>query len=76
MKVKKLMFNWYQSGSVTESQGAIEDYTLHISGKHGVLEIVEDITPQGQYTYLVKLEDGSAYRIFNPNSVEYFKQKN
>lgn len=78
MKVKKITFNWYQCGSTADSDGAGEDWSRYVVGLEGVLEIIENEpnNPFEQWNYLVKMRDGSAIRIFNPNTVEYLKTEN
>lgn len=74
MKVKEVFYNWYQCGSTQDRDGAGESWSRITVGVESVVEIIEHL-PQGEgdkINYLVKYEDGSAFRIFNPNSVIYF----
>lgn len=77
MRVKKVRFNWFQSGSTVDSEGAGEDWDYVEVGKNGVIQIVENEPHNGQqkWNYLVILKDGGGSRIFNPNYVEYFKEQ-
>ncbi len=75
MKVKELIYNWFQCGSTQDRDGAGEDWTRLTVGVNGVKSI-EEHKAQGEgdkWNYLVEFEDGHFLRIFNPNSVEYFK---
>jgi len=77
MKVKSLQFNWHQVGSTIDRDGSGENYHRHEVGKNHVHEIVEyPPTMSGEvWNYKVFLEDGTIYRVFNPNFVEYFKEE-
>lgn len=68
MKVKKINYNWRQVGSITDRDGAGEDYSTFEVGQKGVIEIQEQ-----PLSYLIILED-SVVRVFNPNYVEYIKE--
>lgn len=73
MKVKKLIFNWLQVGSVERRDGAGEDYSYYEVGKGGVKSIVEHTT-NNVFSYTILVEENGelkTYRQFNPNSVEY-----
>lgn len=76
MKVKTILFNWFQCGSTIEREGSGEDYSFFEVGKEGVSEIIENgpKSELGVLNYLVKMDDGSASRIFNPNHVEYLQE--
>lgn len=78
MRVKKIKFNWHQVGSLNESDGAGEDYSIYEVGRGGVLDIIENEPLNGlqQWNYVIKMEDGTQERVFNPNWVEYFKVEN
>lgn len=72
--VKSLKYNWRQVGSTSDSNGAGEDWERFTVGEKGVKSIEEN-EPSGRmhlWNYLVELEGGVFYRIFNPNFVEYF----
>lgn len=75
MRVKLLMFNWRQSGSVVDNSGAGENYDQYEVGQKDVSEIIENEPHNGNqvWNYVVKMNNGSCFRIFNPNFVEYFK---
>jgi len=68
-KVKSVKYNWRQVGSVQDRDGAGDDWDRYTVGEKNVISITE-ITLDG-FNYLVKFQDGSACRIFNPNFVEY-----
>ena len=72
-KVKKLHYNWRQSGNVVSGIG--EDYDLFEVGKNNVIEIMEawPNNSGGLWVYTIKFKDENIVRIFNPNYVEYFK---
>lgn len=75
MRVKEVVYNWYQAGSTIDIVGAGEYWEKVTVGSNGVSEILEHL-PQGEgdrLRYLVKYNDGKAIMIFNPNTVEYFK---
>lgn len=76
MKVKLLKYNWFQTGSLTDRDGAGEDWTKLEVGKDGVISIEENIPHNGMeiWNFVVSLENGTVYRIFNPNFVEYFPE--
>lgn len=77
MNVKVLWSNWFQAGSVLDRDGAGEDYTRHSVGIDGITSIEEEKEDGMPYSYLVKYDDGTLKRLFNPNFVEYFpKQEN
>lgn len=77
MKVKQITFNWFQRGSTSDRDGAGEDYDFYEVGRKGVVEIIENEPHNGfqKWNYVIKCEDGSTYRVFNPNWIEYFKTK-
>jgi len=73
-KVKSVMYNWRQAGSTIDRDGAGEDWERFVVGEKGV-KYIEENEPQGGmelWNYVVLLENGTTYRIFNPNFVEYF----
>ena len=75
MKVKSILFNWHQVGSVTDRDGSGEDYDKFEVGSKEVKSIEEN-EPNNRmqlWNYVITLNDGTTYRIFNPNFVEYFK---
>ena len=74
MKVKSVMYNWRQVGSTVDRDGAGDDWEIFTVGKNGVKSIEENEPHNGMqlWNYVVHLEDGTKYRIFNPNFVEYF----
>ena len=74
MRVKKLTHNWRQVGSTIDRDGAGEDWERFEIGINGVKSIEENAPPaEGmKWNYVIHLEDGTAYRVFNPNFVEYF----
>lgn len=73
MKVKELIYNWFQVGSVQDRDGAGEDWKKLTIGVNGVKSIEEHKTQGDKWNYLIEFEDGHFLRVFNPNSVEYFK---
>jgi len=72
MEVKTLKYNWRQVGSTIDRDGAGEDYEKFTVGENGVVEIIENLSSYVNADYLVVLENGTNYRIYNPNFVEYF----
>lgn len=74
MKVKSVKYNWHQVGSVQDRDGSGEDWTRCEVGEKGVTLIEENEPNNGMqlWNYVVHLEEGTKYRIFNPNFVEYF----
>lgn len=78
MKVKSVIFNWFQCGSVVDRDGSGEDFSKYIVGGMAtnltVISIDESIPRNvGEvWNYLIHFDDGSSARIFNPNHVEYF----
>ena len=75
MKVKEVIYNWFQCGSVNDRDGAGENWSRITVGIGGVVKIIEH-RAQGEgdkWYYDVMYEDGHYFRIFNPNSVEFFK---
>jgi len=77
MKVKSLKFNWHQVGSTETRDGAGEDWERFTIGEKGVQDIEENAPCNGMelWNYVVTLDDGTIYRVFNPNFVEYFKEE-
>jgi len=75
MKVKKLMSNWHQTGTSTNSFGVGIDKDVYEVGENDVYEIEENEPNNGlqKWNYVIKYNNGKAIRIFNPNYVEYFK---
>ncbi len=73
-KVKSVTYNWHQAGSVQDRDGACENWERCKVGEKGVKYIEENEPHNGMqlWNYVVRLEDGSSFRIFNPNFVEYF----
>lgn len=74
MKVKEVIYNWFQCGSVQDRDGAGENWSRVTVGVNGVVDIVEYL-PQGEgdrISYIVTYNDGRVIRLFNPNTVEYF----
>ena len=74
MKVRELIYNWVQVGSVQDRDGAGEDWTRLTVGVGGVKSIEEHAAAgEGdKWNYLIEFEDGHFLRVFNPNSVEYY----
>ena len=73
-KVKSVKYNWRQVGSTIDRDGAADDWERFTVGENGVKHIEENEPHNGMqlWNYVVKLESGTTYRIFNPNFVEYF----
>lgn len=78
MRVKKLLHNWHQNGSVNDDFGAGYDYDLFEVGKNDVYEIKENEPHNGlqKWNYVIRKNNGDTFRIFNPNYVEYFRRTN
>jgi len=74
MKVKKILFDWHQIGSTSESCGADEQFSTYEVGKNGVVNILENEPHNGlqKWNYVVSMDNGSVYRVFNTSFVEYF----
>ena len=74
-QVKSVKHNWRQVGSIQGIDSAGEDYEIYTVGFKGVVSIQEnEPTNVNQvWNYVVTFEDGSSFRLFNPNFVEYFK---
>lgn len=72
-KVKALKYNWRQAGSALNRDGVGEDYDVCKVGEKGVVSIEENEPHNGMqlWNYVVYLEDGGSFRIFNPNFVVY-----
>jgi len=68
--IKSVKYNWRQVGSTIDRDGAGEDYDTVTVGMRGVVLIEE--FQEGGWNYVAHLEDGTYFRIFNPNFVEYF----
>lgn len=67
--IKTVTYNWRQVGSVQDRDGAGEDYDKATVGVRGVILIEEFLSPV--FNYRVHIDDGTSFRIFNPNFVEY-----
>lgn len=72
MKVKKLLFNWRQVGSVHDKDGTGDDYERFSVGENGVI-LIEEINQALFYNYLIYFKNGTKTRVFNPNLVEYYE---
>lgn len=72
-KVKSLQYNWHQASSTIDRDGAGQNWDWFEVGVNGVQSIIEHepIDGFGLWNYEVELENGTSYRIFNPNFVEY-----
>jgi len=70
--VKSLKYNFHLSGNTHD--GINEDYYQHIVGEKGVTEIMECEPMNGNqsWNYIIFVNEEIKYRIFNPNTVEYF----
>ena len=75
MKVKSVKYNWHQVGSNIDRDGSGEDWSVYEVGVKGVTLIEENEPCNGMqlWNYVVHLEDGTKFRIFNANFVEYLK---
>jgi len=73
-KVKLIMFNWRQVGSIQDRDGAGENYDKFEVGVSGITEIQENEPCNGMqlWNYIAVHEDGRSFRVFNPNFIEYF----
>lgn len=76
--VKSVRYNWRQVGSFVDRDGTGVDWDQFIVGKNGVKSIEENEPRNGMqlWNYVVELESGTVYRIFNTNFVEYFPEEN
>lgn len=76
MKVKSIIFNWHQVGSLQSIDGAGPDYDKFEVGKQGVT-LIEEYAPKDgiSWNYLVHVSNGIKHRVFNVCSVEYFPQE-
>ena len=74
-KVQKIIFDWHQSGSIHDREGAGENYNVY-DIKNPLIECIEEVLPNNGFplTYLVTLKDGTQVRIFNPSSVVYLNK--
>ena len=74
MTVKSLTFDWFQCGSIQDTDGAGENWSKYTVGTDGILSIEENEPHNGleKWNYLVTHEDGRVFRVFNPNFIEYF----
>lgn len=72
-KVKQIRFNWHAVGSTIDRDGAGEDWHAYQVGE-GVVSIEENEPHNGNqlWNYVVEMENGCSFRVFNPNFVEYF----
>lgn len=68
MKVKSIKYNWHQVGSLSDRDGAGENYEFAAVGEKDICAIDENLDG----TYVVRFDNGIARRVFNPNVVEYF----
>jgi hypothetical protein len=76
MKVKSVTYNWHSYGSTLDRDGTGDNWERFVVGEYGVVSIEENI-PQTAFqvwNYVVNLENGVRYRVFNPNFVEYFSE--
>ena len=69
-KVIKLKYNWRQTNWDGE---AGEDYDVFEIGQKGVISIEENEIQCYHYAFwfLIKFEDGTEQKVFNPNQVFY-----
>ena len=74
MKVKSVKYNWRQVGSTIDKDGAGDDWERFTIGEKGVQDIEENEPTNGMqlWNYVVTMVDGTIYRIFNPNFIEYY----
>ena len=74
MKVKSVKYNWRQVGSTIDKDGAGDDWERFTIGEKGVQDIEENEPTNGMqlWNYVVTMDDGTIYRIFNPNFIEYY----
>lgn len=72
-KVHSVTYNWRQIGSVSDRDGAGADWSRFTVGVNGVESIIENAPHNGMelWNYEVELDNGTSFRIFNPNFVEY-----
>jgi hypothetical protein len=70
--VKSIDFNWHQAGNLHSDIG--DNYSRYTVGISGVISIVENEPCNGMqlWNYVILLDDGRSYRVFNPNFVEYY----
>lgn len=71
--VIKVDFNWRQE---SDSNDAGENYDTYEVGINGVISITEH-SAQGEgdkWNYLIEIDGGGMFRIFNPNFVVYGKE--
>ncbi len=75
-KVKSIFYNWRMAGSSVDRDGCGEDFDKFEVGLKDVKEIIENEPRNGMqlWNYEVILNNGISYRIFNPNTVEYFAE--
>jgi len=74
--VKRLRYNWRAVGSTVDRDGAGDDCDYFEVGRDDVKSIVENIPNNGMefWNFFVTKTDGSKFRVFNPNFIEYFKE--
>ena len=67
--VKKLITNYRIEGDIESGVG--EDFDPYEVGQRGVVSIEENQPANGVqlWNFLIKYEDGSEIRVFNPNKV-------
>lgn len=72
-KVKSLLYNWHQAGSVNDRDGAGENWSWFKVGENRVTFIRENEPKNGMemWNYEVYIDHKLSHRIFNPNIVEY-----
>lgn len=68
-RIKKIHANWH----FTTELG--DEYDVYEVGKANVSEIIENEPHNGlqKWNYLVHLDNGTTFRLFNVSHVEYFK---
>jgi len=75
-KVKSVTFNWRPDCSPVGPGWSGEIYDSFKVGESGVKTITENEPKNGfqVWNYEIEMEDGTMYRIFNPNLVLYFPE--
>lgn len=75
-KVKAVTYNWRPDCSPIGPGWSGEIYDSFKVGESGVKSITENEPKNGfqVWNYEIELEDGTVYRIFNPNIVVYFPE--
>lgn len=78
-KVKRLLANWRQVGSLSERDGAGEDFDDYEVGKPNfkkevITNIEEHVPTNGMelHNFVITYDNGRVIKVFNPNYVEYF----